>query len=278
MENNEVLGSKGLLKKHEFVRILIQCLYSLGYKNSASCLEQESNISCKSSDFEFLEKQVLTGDWDSSLAVLDRVFDDSRDDSRRNTALYLVLKQCLSEYLKRGETSLALSVLQKQAQVFRVGREKIHMLAFDVITSKEMEPGEVDTGLVQDLRRRLLAELEKLIPTPVVIPGRRLEHLVESAVMNQIDTCMYHNSWDAVSLYEDHRCGRDQIPSETVQVLFLLSKPCVYWTFAIGSYSFSYCLCRFWWLTKMKCGLCNFLIVASIWPLHQAIVQLSYGR
>ncbi|CAN7091344.1 unnamed protein product [Brassica rapa subsp. narinosa] len=219
MENNEVLGSKGLLKKHEFVRILIQCLYSLGYKNSASCLEQESNISCKSSDFEFLEKQVLTGDWDSSLAVLDRVFDDSRDDSRRNTALYLVLKQCLSEYLKRGETSLALSVLQKQAQVFRVGREKIHMLAFDVITSKEMEPGEVDSGLVQDLRRRLLAELEKLIPTPVVIPGRRLEHLVESAVMNQIDTCIYHNSWDAVSLYEDHRCGRDQIPSETVQVL-----------------------------------------------------------
>ncbi|WZZ13822.1 hypothetical protein YC2023_106911 [Brassica napus] len=219
MENNEVLGSKGLLKKHEFVRILIQCLYSLGYNNSASCLEQESNISCKSSDFEFLEKQVLTGDWDSSLAVLDRVFDDSRDDSRRNTALYLVLKQCLSEYLKRGETSLALSVLQKQAQVFRVGREKIHMLAFDVITSKEMEPGEVDSGLVQDLRRRLLAELEKLIPTPVVIPGRRLEHLVESAVMNQIDTCMYHNSWDAVSLYEDHRCGRDQIPSETVQVL-----------------------------------------------------------
>ncbi|KAL0748499.1 hypothetical protein Bca101_030501 [Brassica carinata] len=219
MENNEVLGSKGLLKKHEFVRILIQCLYSLGYKNSASCLEQESNISCKSSDFEFLEKQVLTGDWDSSLAVLDRVFDDSRDDSRRNTALYLVLKQCLSEYLRRGETSLALSVLQKQAQVFRVGREKIHMLAFDVITSKEMEPGEVDSCLVQDLRRRLLAELEKLIPTPVVIPGRRLEHLVESAVMNQIDTCMYHNSWDAVSLYEDHRCGRDQIPSETVQVL-----------------------------------------------------------
>lgn len=220
----EVLGSKGLLKRHEFVRILIQCLYSLGYKNSASCLEHESDISCKSSEFEFLEKQVLSGGWDGCLEVLGRVFDDGGDE-RRDAALYLVLKQCLSEYLRRGETSLALSVLQKQAQVLRVGKERIHRLAFDVFTSKEMEPGEVDDGLVRDSRRRLLAELVKLIPTPVVIPERRLEYLVESAVMNQIDTCLYHNSWGAVSLYEDHRCGRDQIPSETEQVLFLSNLP-----------------------------------------------------
>ncbi|CAA7017510.1 unnamed protein product [Microthlaspi erraticum] len=219
MENNfEVLGTKGLLKKHEFVRILVQCLYSLGYKKSASCLELESSISYKSSDFDFLEIQVLSGNWDSCLAILDRIFNNPNDETR-NTALYLVFKQYMFEYLKRGDTSLALNVLQKQAPMLRVGKEKIHRLACDIVTSKEMESGEVDSFLVQDLRKSLLVELEKLIPSPVVIPDKRLEHLVEAAVMDQIDTCLYHNSWDAVSLYKDHRCGRDQIPSESVQVL-----------------------------------------------------------
>lgn len=222
MENGswEVLGSKGLLKKHEFIRIMVQCLYSLGFKKSASCLENESNISYKSADFAFLEMQVLCGNWDSCLAVLDRVFDNPKDDTR-NTALYLVFKQCLFEYLKRGDASSALNVLRKQAPMLRVGKEKIHRLACDIISSKEMESGELDNCLVQDLRKRLLVELETLIPSPVVIPDRRLEHLVETAVMDQIDSCLYHNSWDAVSLYKDHHCGRDQIPSETVQVLFI---------------------------------------------------------
>ncbi|CAL9242094.1 unnamed protein product [Arabidopsis halleri] len=220
MENGlwEVLGSKGLLKKHEFIRILVQCLYSLGFKNSASCLEIESNISYKYADYEFLEKQVLSGDWDSCVAVLDRIFDHSKDDTR-NTAVYLVFKQCLLEYLKRGDVSLALNVLRKQAPMLRMGKEKIHRLACDIVYSKEMEPGEVDSCLVQGWRKKLLVELEKLIPLPIVIPERRLEHLVETAVMDQIDTCLYHNSWDAVSLYKDHCCGRDQIPSETVQIL-----------------------------------------------------------
>ncbi|VVB07181.1 unnamed protein product [Arabis nemorensis] len=220
MENGswEVLGSKGLVKRHEFVRIMVQCLYSLGFKKSASCLENESNISCKSDDFAILEMQVLSGNWGSCLGVLDRIFDNPKDDVR-NTALYLVFKQCLFEYLKRGDASSALNVLRKQAPMLLVGKEKIHRLACDIISSKEMESGEVDNCLVQDLRKRLLVELEMLIPSPIVIPERRLEHLVETAVMDQIDSCMYHNSWDAVSLYKDHHCGRDQIPSETVQIL-----------------------------------------------------------
>ncbi|CAN8267672.1 unnamed protein product [Cochlearia groenlandica] len=217
-DSGEVLGSKGLLKKHEFVRILVQCLYSLGYKKSASCLEHESSISFKSFGFESLQTQVLRGNWDSCLAVLDVIFDSSKDDMR-NMAFYLVFKQCMFEYLKKGDASLALDVLQKKAPRLRVGKEKIHRLACDIVTCKETEYGEVESSLVQDLRKRLLVELEKLIPLPIVIHERRLEHLVESTLLDQINTCMYHNSWDSVSLYSDHRCGRDQIPSETVQIL-----------------------------------------------------------
>ncbi|XWS31349.1 hypothetical protein CRYUN_Cryun23aG0068800 [Craigia yunnanensis] len=60
-------------------------------------------------------------------------------------------------------------------------------------------------------------ELGKQLPPPIVLPERRLEHLVETSVTAQIDSCMHHNSQeDVVSLYEDHCCGRDQMATETI--------------------------------------------------------------
>ncbi|XP_021893774.1 WD repeat-containing protein 26 isoform X1 [Carica papaya] len=82
-----------------------------------------------------------------------------------------------------------------------------------------MESGKIDDSVICDLRKRLLTELETLLPPPIVLPERRLEHLAETAITAQIDSCLYHNSLDDVSLYEDHCCGRDQIPTETVQIL-----------------------------------------------------------
>ena len=71
---------------------------------------------------------------------------------------------------------------------------------------------------------KLLEELQKLLPPTVMIPERRLEHLVEQALVLQRDACMFHNSLDKeMSLYADHQCGRDQIPSQTLQVRFYSS-------------------------------------------------------
>ncbi|PKI76851.1 hypothetical protein CRG98_002837 [Punica granatum] len=77
----------------------------------------------------------------------------------------------------------------------------------------------MNDNVVQELRRQLLIELEKLLPPPIALPGGRLEHLIETAVTSQFDLCMYHNSLGEASLYEDHSCGRDQMPTETVQIL-----------------------------------------------------------
>ncbi|KAJ7972565.1 WD repeat-containing protein 26 [Quillaja saponaria] len=77
----------------------------------------------------------------------------------------------------------------------------------------------MDDIIVRALRKKLLTELEKLLPPPIALLERRLEHLVESTVTAWTDSCMYHSSLDAISLYEDHCCGRDQIPTETTQIL-----------------------------------------------------------
>ncbi|GMN50408.1 hypothetical protein TIFTF001_019563 [Ficus carica] len=211
-----VLGAKRLIKKHEFVRVIIQCLYSLGFGESASCLELESGISDKCLDFELLKSQILAGNWDGCVHTI-RAFKDLMDDTRAS-ALFLIFKQCILEYLSRGDYTLALSVLRKEVSASEVGRDKVHKLAHSVLSLEE-ELGNNDDSVVLGLRRKLLRELESLLPPPIIVPEKRLEHLVETTVLAQIDSCVYHNSSDLLSLYVDHACGKDQIPTETIQIL-----------------------------------------------------------
>ena len=111
MENlPTTLGSKGLISKHEFIRVIIQCLYSFGYKRSASCLESEFGIRYKSVDFDLLELQILSGDWDNCIDTVNKI-KDVKDDTRA-LVLFLVFKQCFLKSLNCGDDSLALSVLK----------------------------------------------------------------------------------------------------------------------------------------------------------------------
>ncbi|XP_054819630.1 WD repeat-containing protein WDS homolog isoform X3 [Prosopis cineraria] len=218
MENSpDVLGSKGLIKKIEFVRIIIQCLYALGYSKSASCLELESGISFKSAEFRLLESQILNGDWDGCVSTLNLMKD--MIDETRESALFLVFRQCLLEYLSCGQDTLALNVLRNQVSSLHVDKCKVHSLANSMLSLKDTELGLIDGSIVHDLRRKLLADLEKLIPPPITVPERRLEHLVEATLTAWTDSCMYHSSSDPISLYEDHCCSRDNIPTETTQIL-----------------------------------------------------------
>lgn len=59
-----------------------------------------------------------------------------------------------------------------------------------------------------------------MLPASVIIPEKRLEHLVEKALDVQRDSCLFHNTSDSdFSLYSDHQCGRNRIPSQTLQIL-----------------------------------------------------------
>lgn len=219
MENPcEVLGTEGLIRRHEFVRIIIQCLYSLGYSSSAACLELESGISYKSNELKLLESFILNGNWDDSIEYLNSVKDVLGE--TRESALFLVSRQCVREYLNCGQDELALAVLRKQVSALDVDRCKVHSLAMCMLSFKDRELAVVDENdvVVHDLRRKLLADLESLLPPPISVPEARLERLVESTVTAWVDSCMYHSSSNQISLYEDHRCSRDQIPTRTTQV------------------------------------------------------------
>lgn len=212
----ESIGPKGLIKKDEFVRVIIQCLHSLGYQKSATCLELESGVSYKSLGLDFLESQIIDGNWDDCINALNGIED--LDEQMRASALFLIFKQCLLECLSRGDDLSALTVLRKRVSKLQVGEDKVHNLAFNMLSLKDMGLCMIDHSVIVDLRKKLVVELERLLPPPIAVPENRLVNLVEMAVSAQIDSCLYHNSFDAISLYEDHQCGRDQIPTETLQV------------------------------------------------------------
>ncbi|GLU03752.1 hypothetical protein SLE2022_209350 [Rubroshorea leprosula] len=211
------LGSKGIINKYEFIRVILQSLYTLGYKKSAACLESESGIQHKSLDFQLLESQILKGNWENCINTLNAI-KDLKDDTR-SSVLYLVFKQCILEYINSGNDSSALAALHEQVPSLQVSKEKVHKLAYSLLTLKEIELDKIEDNMILDLRKRLVMEVEKLLPPPVMLPDRRLEHLVETALTAQIDSCIYHNSSDDVSLYEDHCCGKDQMPTKTTQIL-----------------------------------------------------------
>lgn len=217
MENSQVLGARGMIRRSELTRVIIQSLYSLGYKKAASSLESESGISSESTEYALLRSQILDGRWNDCIQTLNMI--EGLVEETRASACFLILRQWFLDFLNSGDDSSALWVLQKLISPLSVDKKKIHELACGVVSMREIGWGVKDDTSVVDLRRKLLIEFKRLLPPPITIPDRRLEHLIETALTFQQDSCMYHNSSDSVSLYEDHCCGRDQLPTETTQIL-----------------------------------------------------------
>lgn len=222
MENSQVLGARGMIRRSELIRVIIQSLYSLGYKKAASSLESESGISSESAEYALLRSQILDGRWNDCIQTLNMIEDLVEE--TRASACFLILQQWFLDFLNSGDDSSALWVLQKLISPLRVDKKKIHELACGVVSLREIGWGGKDDTSVVDLRRKLLIEFKRLLPPPIAIPDRRLEHLIETALAFQQDSCIYHYSSDSVSLYEDHCCSRDQLPTETTQVCYVFSR------------------------------------------------------
>jgi hypothetical protein len=212
-DDEEVVGSKGVIKRVEFVRIIAKALYSLGYKNSGAHLEQESGIPLHSSVVNLFMQQILDGNWDESVAILNKI--GLLDEHIVKSASFLILEQKFLELLNAEKVMDALKTLRTEISPLHINNARVHELSSQCVLVGSHSQDIVRTKS----RSKLLEELQKLLPATVMIPERRLEHLVEQALLLQRDACIFHNSLDKeMSLYTDHQCGRDQIPSRTLQV------------------------------------------------------------
>ncbi|XP_022774606.1 WD repeat-containing protein 26-like [Durio zibethinus] len=216
----EVVGSKGLIKKVEFVRIITKALYSLGYIKSGAHLEEESGITLHSSLVNVFMRQILEGSWDESIVTLHDI--GLTDERTIKSASFLILEQKFFELLDEEKVMDALNTLRTEIAPLCINNSRVRELSSSIVSPSQCFSV---WSLKQDTlrarsRTKLLEELQKLLPPTVMIPERRLEHLVEQALVLQRGACLFHNSMDKeMSLYADHQCGRDQIPSQTLQIL-----------------------------------------------------------
>ncbi|PIA30235.1 hypothetical protein AQUCO_05700146v1 [Aquilegia coerulea] len=216
----EMVGSKQVIKKVEFVRIITKALYSLGFDRSGALLEEESGIPLHSSVVNLFRQQVLDGNWDDSVATLHKI--GTLDETTIKSASFLILEQKFIELLGKEKVMDALKTLRTEIAPLSVNKNRLHELSSCLVSPSQCKLLGVSSQdtFSSESRFKLLEKLQKVLPPTVLIPEKRLENLVEQALNVQREACYFHNSLDsALSLYADHHCGRDVIPSRTLQVL-----------------------------------------------------------
>ncbi|XP_028751963.1 WD repeat-containing protein 26 homolog [Neltuma alba] len=218
--DKQVVGSKGVIKRDEFVRIIANALYSLGYTKSGACLEEESGTPVNSWVVNLFIQQILDGNWDESIVTLRKI--GLVDETIVRSASFLILEQKFFELLDGEKVMDALKTLRTEVAPLGINSSRIRELSSCIVStslSGHANSCKKDVARVRS-RSKLLEELQKLLPPTIMVPERRLEHLVEQALILQRESCQFHNSLDKeMSLYADHHCGKDQIPSRTLQVL-----------------------------------------------------------
>lgn len=215
----DTVGSQGLIKRSEFVKIITKALYSLGYDKTGALLEEESGIPLHSSLVNLFMQQVMDGMWDQSLNTLHKI--GLSDKKAVKSASFLILEQKFLELLKRDKLNSALITLRNEIAPLQINVNRVHELAACIVHPLESEEGRLCNGDSESSssRTEFMTKLQKLLPPSIMIPEKRLEHLVERALDVQRGSCEFHNARDKdLSLYLDHHCGRNQIPSKTLQV------------------------------------------------------------
>ncbi|KAL2482195.1 transducin family protein/WD-40 repeat family protein [Forsythia ovata] len=217
--DDEVVGVKGVVKKVELVRIIAEALYSLGYEKTGAHLEEESGIPLHSAVVNLFMQQIIDGKWDESVATIHKI--GLMDENIVKLASFVILEQKFFELLDGEKVMDALKTLRTEIAPLGVHTNRLHELSSLIVSpSQTAIDGTSDQRLRIRSRKKLLEELKTLLPSTVMIPEKRLVRLVEQALDLQRDACRFHNSLvEEMSLLTDHQCGRDHIPSQTLQIL-----------------------------------------------------------
>ncbi|RWS23915.1 WD repeat-containing protein 26-like protein, partial [Leptotrombidium deliense] len=139
---------------------------------------------------------------------------------------FLLLEQKYLERLDDQNVYDALFTLRKELTPLNHKREKVHQLSRYIMCESPEELRKLANWEGKGLysRQKLMEKLQAYLPPSVMLPPRRLQTLLCQAVDMQKDRCPYHNTvndtgLDSVSLLVDHRCTKDDFPSETRQIL-----------------------------------------------------------
>ncbi|KAJ0231278.1 WD40 repeat-containing protein [Hirschfeldia incana] len=204
------IGSKGLVKKTELVRIITDTLISLGFNGIATDLESLSGVNLLDPTIKHFLDLAERKEWNSCIELLQEEEGLQVRDER--VARFLLLEQNVLDFLKVDNLDDALNTLQEEMTPLGVKERRLEKLSSKFVLPYSGE---------EDRFTEVMRKLRKLFPPGAIVPEGRLVCLLEKSLELQMGACDYHNAPDSdMSLCYDHSCSsKSKIPSKTVQVL-----------------------------------------------------------
>ena len=223
--------------KQTYVRILVQAMQELGYRNSAAALEREAGVRLKSHIVTQLQDAVLQGRWEE-VEVLARRGELGLSALQSALCRFVVKRQLFLELLEEEEVEAAMECLQVHltplARHAGQDKEELHKLARLLVSNNAQElykkahrVGPYTDGLGGNShrasqRKEVLAQVNACLPPACLIPPGRLQTLVSQSLDYQMQSCRRYNmasSW--TNLLQDCHApdAHDQLPRRTVHLL-----------------------------------------------------------
>jgi len=219
----------------ELIRIVGQHLNSIGLKTSAEVLMAEAGTQLIHPNASNFKKLVLNGEWSQAVRTLDEMKNHLENPKNMIEMKFLLLEQKFLELISKGNRMNALKVLQAELSVLKHNQPRIHELSSYLMLSDVDEIARVTKSHLgskatdDQARLDLMHRLQAFIPTSVMLPAKRLNTLLEQSQEFQTDRCLRHSlktgngilppALDPSFLCRDHKCGEDDFPSETIQIL-----------------------------------------------------------
>ncbi|KAI8063153.1 WD40-repeat-containing domain protein [Gongronella butleri] len=208
-------------RKEEVLRLIMQSLNDLGYKNVVDSLQKDTGIDLEPLSVQQFRQAILEGRFGDAEQIL-RTLPLRQPDKPLDSAYFLIREQHFLELLEQKNTPRALHVLRQEMTPLNHDVRRLHHLSSLILcaTPQEiMDQADWD-GADGSSRAILLEKLEKFVDPAVMLPKARLHTLLNQAFEWQRHECLYHiaNNTD-FSLFYDHVCSKRHFPNHTIQIL-----------------------------------------------------------
>ncbi|KAI9321352.1 WD40-repeat-containing domain protein [Dichotomocladium elegans] len=210
----------GRVKEEELVRLILQSLNDLGYRDTANVLQNDSGFTLESKEVTEFRNSILSGDWGNAETLLLSMPGSSS--GGLDQARFLIRQQKYLELLEAQKTMKALAVLRNELTPLGQNIERLHQLSSLIFCSSvdDIRTQAQWDGANGSSRQQLLVDLQQYISPSTMIPKARLLTLINQAFEWQRRECLYHSSNTAdFSLFEDHICDKGRFPSSTIHIL-----------------------------------------------------------
>ncbi|CAA0805995.1 transducin family protein / WD-40 repeat family protein [Striga hermonthica] len=200
-------GWHGMISKEEFVRVVEAALVSLGFSDTmlAFYKEMRNKLGFLKPSNKFRE-HIIEGNWAEASELVGQM---DMSDVDRARVLIKIQEQNFRELLKVGRKVDCMSVFYQMTKLGLDEEKTVQLLQLFSNPEHDMPPD----------RKILLKEVGKLLPPGIILDNRLIE-LLEQALSHQKESCIYHNTpLKKMSLFRDHLCADNRIPSKLQQVL-----------------------------------------------------------